>query len=174
MMHTETGGSTRQDSVRWSRRGAGSGSRDARPDRDARNPSNTAPERPRGRPDADLGAELMEEATDWQQVGIFGAGLLLGALIGAGAALLTAPRSGASTRSMIARAGRRARNRAATRAADGWAGLSDELSLLRARTRRDVHRGLRAGRRDVRDALGELDAKAQRGLQSMRGWRRKG
>lgn len=106
---------------------------------------------------------------DWEQVGIFGVGLALGALIGAGAALLTAPRSGAQTRSMIAHAGRTAGNRAATRAADAWAGLADDLGVLRARTRREMRRGLRSGRRDVRDALGELDWRAQRGLRSLRG-----
>ena len=36
--------------------------------------------------------------TDWQEVIVFGAGVALGIAIGAGVALLTAPRSGSETR----------------------------------------------------------------------------
>ncbi|MDB4878858.1 MAG: hypothetical protein JWL60_304, partial [Gemmatimonadetes bacterium] len=42
-----------------------------------------------------------EPGTDWQQVAIFGAGLALGIAVGAGAALLTAPRTGAETRASL-------------------------------------------------------------------------
>jgi gas vesicle protein len=81
------------------------------------------------------------EETDWQQVTIFGAGLALGILVGAGAALLSAPRTGAETRAVIrARAGRM--GRATTRRSrDAWDDLRDELrSVKRALRRRKLRR----------------------------------
>src|SRR5258705_8501020 len=45
--------------------------------------------------------------TDWRQVAIFGVGVALGLAVGAGAALLAAPRTGAETRAALrARVGR--------------------------------------------------------------------
>lgn len=124
--------------------------------------------RPRGRPYT----RSIELDVDWERVGLFGAGLALGALVGAGAALLTAPRSGAQTRTLIAHAGRTAGGRAARSAADTWDGLADEMRVLRARARRDVRQRVRTGRRDVTDAIGELDRRAKDGLRALREWRR--
>ena len=53
--------------------------------------------------------------TDWRSLGVFAAGLAVGALFGAGAALLLAPASGFETRARLARGARRARTRAADR-----------------------------------------------------------
>src|SRR4051812_36688441 len=65
--------------------------------------------------------------TDWQQVAIFGAGLALGIALGAGAALLAAPQSGAETRAaLLARGGRLGRV-AKRRGRDAWDELRDEI-----------------------------------------------
>ena len=79
--------------------------------------------------------------TDWQQVAIFGAGLALGVLVGAGAALLTAPRTGAETRAALAAGARRTRRTAQRRSRDAWDDLRDEIrSATRALRRRQVDR----------------------------------
>ncbi|NUO94320.1 MAG: YtxH domain-containing protein, partial [Gemmatimonadaceae bacterium] len=50
---------------------------------------------------------LPAHETDWQQVAIFGVGIAVGLMVGAGAALLSAPQSGAETRAALrARASR--------------------------------------------------------------------
>ncbi len=123
-----------------------------------------APRRPRGRPYS----RSLEFDVDWARASVFGSGLALGALIGAGIALLTAPGSGSHTRRKIADAGRRAGGRAA----DAWDGLGDEIRVVRAKTRRDVKRGLRGGRRDVAEALSDLDQRAMDGLRNLRDLRR--
>ena len=48
---------------------------------------------------------------DWEHVGLVGAGLLIGALVGAGAALLLAPQSGAEARTALRRKAHLARHR---------------------------------------------------------------
>lgn len=123
-----------------------------------------APRRPRGRPYS----RSLELDVDWARASVFGSGLALGALIGAGVALLTAPESGSRTRRKIADVGRRAGGRAA----DAWDGLGDELRVVRAKTRRDVKRGLRGSRRDVAAALSDLDQRALDGLRTLRDLRR--
>lgn len=92
---------------------------------------------------------------DWQRVAIFATGTLLGAVVGAGAALLFAPQTGEETRRDIARQGRRLRSRTA----DAWDDLRDELQWAARRGRRSVARSLR-GRRERRAerALDEMDA----------------
>ena len=85
--------------------------------------------------------------TDWLQVAIFGAGLALGIAVGAGAALLAAPRSGAETRAvLLAKAGRVQRS-TTRRSRDAWDDLRDEIrdvkrALQRRRLRRDAERDL--------------------------------
>jgi hypothetical protein len=56
---------------------------------------------PQGRP--------YETEANWRMIGLISLGISLGALIGAGVALLTAPRSGAHTRLALAREFRRHR-----------------------------------------------------------------
>jgi hypothetical protein len=60
------------------------------------------------------------------------AGVVLGAAVGAGVALLLAPRSGRSTRRRIARSGREITQRGR----DAWHALADELPDMRRRRRR--------------------------------------
>jgi gas vesicle protein len=88
------------------------------------------------------------EETDWQQVAIFGAGVALGIAVGAGAALLAAPRSGAETRAVLsARAGRVGRS-TRRRGHDAWDDLREELrGVTRAIRRRKARR---AAERDLR------------------------
>lgn len=120
-------------------------------------------QRPRGRPYS----RSLEMHVDWARAGVFGAGLTIGALIGAGVALLTAPQSGTRTRRQIAAVGRRA----GSRAADAWGDLGDDLRVVRAKTRRDLRRRVRSGRRDAVDAWSDLDRRALRGLRNIRDWR---
>lgn len=89
------------------------------------------------------------EETDWQRVGIFGAGLAIGALLGAGAALLLAPQSGAETRDMIVTRVRRVRDRAG----DTWGDLGDELRRAARRGRKRVRRGMTRTRWKAADAI---------------------
>ena len=81
------------------------------------------------------------EETDWQQIAIFGAGLALGIAVGAGAALLSAPRTGAETRAVIGARARRVGRATSRRGRDAWADLSAELrSVKRALRRRKLRR----------------------------------
>ncbi len=90
---------------------------------------------------------------DWQHIGLFATGALLGAALGAGAALLFAPQSGAEARHKISRRGRHIRARTAT----AWDDLRHELRYATRRGRRKLARKLnralrdRRERRDLRD-----------------------
>ncbi|MDQ3697897.1 MAG: hypothetical protein M3373_07715 [Gemmatimonadota bacterium] len=90
--------------------------------------------RPRGR--------SYDEDGDWRQAGTLGLGLAIGLLLGAGIALITAPRSGEDTR---ARIGERARSFGGL-AADRWDDLRDEMRWAARRGRRGVRRGMTRGR----------------------------
>jgi uncharacterized membrane protein YfcA len=79
--------------------------------------------------------------TDWQEVALFGVGLLLGVLLGAGGALLAAPRTGAETRAALGARAARLRRSTTRRGRDAWEELSDELRGARhALRRRKVRR----------------------------------
>jgi hypothetical protein len=81
--------------------------------------------------------ESYEEERDWRGAGVLGLGIIAGALVGAGVALLLAPQSGEETREEIVS---RARLLGA-RADEGWDDLRDELRRLRRRSRRAATRG---------------------------------
>jgi hypothetical protein len=100
-----------------------------------------AAERPRG--------SSFRRSVDWQHVGLLGAGLVVGALIGAGAALLFAPQSGEATRSAIRRQARFARHRAS----DAWGDLAAELAEVARRGRRRARRVVRRARWRASDAI---------------------
>ena len=88
-------------------------------------------------------------AIDWEHVALLGAGLLVGAAVGAGAALLLAPQSGMETRSAIRRQARFARHRAT----DAWSELADELAAVARRGRRRARRALRRARWRASDVI---------------------
>jgi hypothetical protein len=69
--------------------------------------------------------------TNWQEVALFGAGLALGVILGAGGALLTAPRTGAETRAAIGARAARLRRTTARRGRNAWDDLRDELRQAR-------------------------------------------
>ena len=78
-----------------------------------------------------------EEERDWRGAGILSLGVIAGALVGAGVALLLAPQSGEETRERIADRARRLGGRADA----SWDDLRDELRRLRRRSRRAATRG---------------------------------
>jgi gas vesicle protein len=120
----------------------------------SRSSASAAPARPAGRARGRPAAPAHQGDTDWQQVAIFGVGVALGIAVGAGAALLTAPLSGAETRAaLLARAGRLKRT-TTRRSRDAWDELRDEIrgvkrSLRRRKTRRNEERALRDLEADV-------------------------
>ena len=96
-----------------------------------------------------------EGELDWQHIAIFTAGAVLGAVLGAGAALLFAPQSGARTRHNIARRGRHLR----TRTADAWEDLRHELRYAARRGRKKLAARMNGAvhdRRERRARRGEM------------------
>ena len=89
--------------------------------------------------------DLDDDGTDWGRVGAFGAGIALGALIGAGAALLLAPQSGPELRRGIALRARGAR----LDARDSWDDLGDQLAMMRRAARRKLRHQRRGARRSM-------------------------
>ena len=79
------------------------------------------------------------EERDWGKIGGFGAGLVVGVLIGAGVALFLAPQTGKALRAGI----RRGTGRMRDRADDAFAALREELRIAARRGRRKIRRGLR-------------------------------
>lgn len=104
-------------------------SRAARPAVDAEHYDVTEPAEPVG--------QSFEEERDWRGVGALGLGIIAGALVGAGVALLLAPQSGEETREQLVSRARRLGDRAD----EGWDDLRDELRRLRRRSRRMATRG---------------------------------
>ena len=98
-------------------------------------------ERPRG--------SSFRRTVDWERVGLVGAGIVIGALLGAGAALLLAPSSGEEMRSTIRRQARLAR----FRAGDAWDDLADQLTNVTRRGRRRARRAMRRARWRASDAI---------------------
>ena len=78
-----------------------------------------------------------DETTDWGRVGTLAAGIVIGAVIGAGAALLLAPQSGQATRKSMGKAVHRGRDRAG----EAWDSLSDELWWQARSKKKALRRG---------------------------------
>jgi gas vesicle protein len=75
---------------------------------------------------------------DWQKIALLAGGVAIGAAVGAGAALLFAPRSGAATRHAMIRKGRNA----GLRVRDSWDDLRDDVGRARRRGARRLKRRL--------------------------------
>lgn len=97
---------------------------------------------------ATLDAETSAAETDWARVGVFSAGIAIGTLIGAGAALLLAPATGYETRARLTSRAKSARGRAAERLDD----VSDELRDRARHGARRVKRAAATSRWAVEDA----------------------
>ena len=89
------------------------------------------------------------ESRDWARVGMFGAGIAVGVLLGAGAALLYAPQSGLEARTLLRGRARRATVRAANR----WDELGAELRGAARRSKRRLRRGVAQSRWRAADTL---------------------
>jgi hypothetical protein len=108
----------------------------------------SAAEREAHRREVALEAAEAGPGTDWAQVGVFSAGIAVGALIGAGAALLLAPATGFETRARLADRARRSGGRLAGR----WDELGDDVRLGARRGRKRVARAVTASRWAAEDA----------------------
>ena len=97
--------------------------------------------RPKGSP--------YREQSSWGHVAFFAAGLAVGALLGAGSALLTAPQTGIETRLALKRRARTAR----VRAEDRWDDLGRELRAATRRGRRNLRRRMTESRWRASDAF---------------------
>jgi hypothetical protein len=100
----------------------------------ARTTPGSARRRPAGRP--------YERSRDWDRIGAFAGGLALGALLGAGTALLLAPASGEEAREWIAEGARGL----GSRAHDAWDDLRAGLAWAARRGRRRIRRAATRGR----------------------------
>lgn len=91
---------------------------------------------------------------DWsatgRAAGLFGTGLALGLLVGAGIALLSAPHTGAEMRALLGAQAHRVRRRAD----NAWDELGDELRWAARRGGRSVRHGITRGRWAAADLIG--------------------
>lgn len=94
-----------------------------------------------------------EGELDWQHIAIFTAGAVLGAVVGAGAALLLAPQSGARTRHKLAKRGRHFR----TRTTDAWEDLRHTLRYAARRGRKKLAARMNGVLRDRRERRPKRD-----------------
>ncbi|HEU4585186.1 MAG TPA: YtxH domain-containing protein [Gemmatimonadaceae bacterium] len=91
-----------------------------------------------------------EEALEWDNIGIFGAGLAAGLALGAALALLLAPLSGEETRELLGERSRWVTDRVSGRFGD----LRENVERATRRSRRKLHRGITRGRWMVEDMTG--------------------
>ena len=92
------------------------------------------------------------EDMQWRHAAIFGAGVALGALLGAGAALLYAPQSGEETREMLSERAHRFGGRIGERLGDARGDLGWYMRRGRRKLRRGAERGRWAGE-DLADRI---------------------
>ena len=101
-------------------------------------------DRPRGR--------SYSKTMQWRHTAIFGAGVALGALLGAGAALLYAPQTGEETREMLSERAHRFGGRLGERLDDARGDLGWYMRRGRRKLRRGADRGRWAGE-DLADRI---------------------
>lgn len=94
---------------------------------------------------------------DWGGIGALGAGIVIGVLIGAGAALFLAPQTGRALRSQMRRGVRRLRDRGD----DAFDALRGELKLAAREKRRALKRRMRGVRYAAEDAVEDVKRKAE-------------
>jgi hypothetical protein len=92
------------------------------------------------------------ESMQWRHAALFGAGVALGALIGAGAALLYAPQSGEETREMLSERAHQFGGRMGERIGDARGDLGWYMRRGRRKLRRGAERGRWAGQ-DLADRI---------------------
>jgi gas vesicle protein len=91
-----------------------------------------------------------DETMEWDNIGIFGAGLAAGLILGAGLALLLAPRTGEETRELLGE-----RSRWVTdRVSGGFDDLRGGVERATRRSRRKLRRGITRGRWMMEDMRG--------------------
>ena len=93
--------------------------------------------KPRGRP--------YRNVPDTRSVSMLGVGMVIGAVIGAGVALLVAPRSGSDTRRFLTRRARKIRGRTGV-----WTRLGRELQRAAAAKRKQME--IEAKRRELKES----------------------
>lgn len=93
-----------------------------------------------------------DEDRDWGKIGGFGAGIVVGALLGAGVALFLAPQSGKALRAGLSRDGRRFRSRAD----DAFDELREELRIAARRARRKLRHRMRDTAWKAEDKIAEV------------------
>jgi hypothetical protein len=109
---------------------------------DAMDPMTTS--RPRGR--------SYSEDMQWRHAAIFGAGVAIGALLGAGAALLYAPQSGEEMREILSERAQKFGGRIGERLGDARGDLGWYMRRGRRKLRRGAERGRWAGE-DLADRI---------------------
>jgi hypothetical protein len=92
------------------------------------------------------------EDMQWRHAAIFGAGVAIGAIIGAGAALLYAPRSGEETRGLLSERAQQFGGRIGERLDDARGDLNWYMRRGRRKLRRGTERGRWAGE-DLADRI---------------------
>lgn len=90
-----------------------------------------------------------DDDIDWERVAVFGTGIAVGAVLGAGVALLFAPASGEEARAAIVRRGARL----AKGGQDAWDELRDELEWAARRGKRRVGRRVQRARWAAEDFI---------------------
>jgi len=131
-----------------SERSAGTSPRPRRSDTDASDSLDSTASSPSSKPRGKSHSEDME----WRHAAIFGAGIALGAMIGAGAALLFAPQSGEETRELISERAHQFGGRIGDRIDDARGDLGWYLRRGRRKMRRGAERGRWAGQ-DLADRV---------------------
>ena len=92
------------------------------------------------------------EERDWGKIGGFGAGIVVGVLIGAGMALFLAPQSGKALRAGI----RRGAGRMRSRTDDAFEDLRETLRIAARRGRRNIRRGIRGAGWKAEDVVADV------------------
>jgi gas vesicle protein len=95
------------------------------------------------------GAMTANTRGDFQRASLLGAGLLIGAVLGASVALLLAPRTGAQTRTLLKRRASRVKHRAA----DALDTVTDEIRSAAHRGSREARRAMHRARKAALEAL---------------------